>query len=106
MNRTQLCNDPGNLTNKNSFSASGLCNTRAIGLSEKDGAVAMTIKRVANASKPASATHTVTMKKDCRRLTKAAVKTAAKYRPDMQEAAARRISAIHKSLRVQKAASK
>lgn len=106
VNHTVLSADPLNLTARHSFSASGIANDRAVGISEADGAIAVTTKRAKNAGKPAKATQTAASKKAASRQLRGLGKLVGGYRPDLKKAALAKLSAIAKAQRVRAAAAK
>mmetsp|Transcript_29990 Transcript_29990/g.64657 ORF Transcript_29990/g.64657 Transcript_29990/m.64657 type:complete len:126 (-) Transcript_29990:69-446(-) len=95
--------EAGNLTNKHCYKFSGLANADAIDISMDGDAIAMTVGRPKNASKPAISKKTQVIKKSSRKALKSIGKQAASFRPDLKAAAQARGAAYAKSLRVIKA---
>lgn len=87
-------------------SSAGLANDRHIVVEAEKDAVKFRIGSAKNASKPKKNSASYTVKQNARRALKSVGKQVASVRPDLQKAAQARAAAIHKSLRVKKAAAK
>eukprot|EP00898_Chlorokybus_atmophyticus_P007518 jgi/Chlat1/7768/Chrsp66S00570 len=101
--------EPLNLTNRHSFSASGLANTKAVGVDfapDNAGAVVVRLKR-AKATCPALQREGAVLKssRGPRALARSVSKltNAQHYRPDLESAALARLSRVLKAVRMAKA---
>merc|ERR1712127_451602 len=101
-----LTTEANNLFAMNSMKYSGICNKKAFGISSDGAAVTFSKKRAAAVASPGKTTHTVTMKRNFKKMAKAVGKEVSGGRKDLKKAALARLSAVHKSLRVAKAANK
>lgn len=96
----QVCTHPLNLTNKNSFAASGVANTQALGVQlAKNGSIVVSRKNGSSAaqSRPNKLVSSYATKSSTRSATKALIKSFGTYRPDLLQAAFRRYSALKKA---------
>jgi large subunit ribosomal protein L28e len=98
----QLSTHPLNLTNKNSFSASGVANAEAIGMQlNKNGSIVVSRKNASHEARPKKMVSSFTTKSSTRSATKALIKSFGTYRPDLLQAAFRRYSALKKASKKQ-----
>ena len=97
----QFSKDPCNLTNKNTYSASGLANERAIGidLNEK-GNIVMSTKSTGKSRKLKSSLQKTRLSKFNKKMTKCVTAQTSAYRSDLRKAALARWSALDRSLKV------
>ncbi|KAI8463662.1 MAG: component of cytosolic 80S ribosome and 60S large subunit [Monoraphidium minutum] len=91
--------EKGNLYAKHSYKYSGIVNDKAVDIREGSGGVEVTTKRAKTATKPNTAVTKAVSKKGARRAIKAVRKQVGSYRADLANAAAARMSAVHRSLR-------
>merc|ERR1712154_466830 len=91
--------EPMNLTNKHSKRYSGLCNSRAIGVTFGDKGSQVVMKKPKSANKPAKSTTKTTLKSGPRRSVPVLKRLIAgqRYRKDLTAAACKRASAICRS---------
>mmetsp|Transcript_6210 Transcript_6210/g.17818 ORF Transcript_6210/g.17818 Transcript_6210/m.17818 type:complete len:129 (+) Transcript_6210:122-508(+) len=106
LNGLVLSAEPGNLYNKHSYKYSGLANSKTIDIAEEDGAIAVTLTRPKNKSKPAQYRSKSVSKKRVQRQAPGMAKLASSVRPDLKKAAVARVTAIAKSQRAAGAKSK
>lgn len=106
LNGTIFSAEPGNLYNKHSFKYSGIANDKTVDISAEGDALKVNKKRSKTAQQPAKAVSSSISKKNGRRVLKSVAKEVAGYRPDLKAAAVARASAVLKSIRVKKAATK
>merc|ERR1712062_391615 len=91
--------EPMNLTNKHSKRYSGLCNSKAIGVTFGDKGFQVVMKKPKSANKPAKSTTKTTLKSGPRRSVPVLKRLIAgqRYRKDLTAAACKRASAICRS---------
>jgi large subunit ribosomal protein L28e len=105
----QFSREPGNLTQTNTFHASGLCNEKAIDINlDEDGKIVMSKKAPKNGNKPAKAVNKTPLRKNFRRAAKAiTTQTAGKfYRGDLTGKALARFAALHRFNKVKEGLAK
>jgi len=93
--------EPNNVTSKNAFKYSGLCNEKTVALVPTEGGVVLTTKtkNSARKGKPATMYNKTTLTRDFRRVAKAISKNTAGnlYRADLEKAALAKWSLIYAS---------
>eukprot|EP00195_Chlamydomonas_chlamydogama_P015282 CAMPEP_0202894068 /NCGR_PEP_ID=MMETSP1392-20130828/3520_1 /ASSEMBLY_ACC=CAM_ASM_000868 /TAXON_ID=225041 /ORGANISM="Chlamydomonas chlamydogama, Strain SAG 11-48b" /LENGTH=126 /DNA_ID=CAMNT_0049578619 /DNA_START=75 /DNA_END=455 /DNA_ORIENTATION=+ len=106
LNGSLFSAEAGNLANKHSYKFSGLANPKTVDISLKGDDVTFSVARNKTAKQPKKSKYTCVIKKNARRALKSVGKQVGSYRADLKKAALGRLSALHKSLRVKKAAAK
>ena len=108
LNNTFFSAEPGNLTSKHSYKFSGIANSANVDLTtDKDNAIVLKKGKSSFKSKKGRSKKAITVfKKDSRRVMKGVTKEVSGYRSDLADVAIKRVSALAKSARVIKAASK
>eukprot|EP00199_Chlamydomonas_sp_CCMP681_P004725 CAMPEP_0119102430 /NCGR_PEP_ID=MMETSP1180-20130426/1180_1 /TAXON_ID=3052 ORGANISM="Chlamydomonas cf sp, Strain CCMP681" /NCGR_SAMPLE_ID=MMETSP1180 /ASSEMBLY_ACC=CAM_ASM_000741 /LENGTH=129 /DNA_ID=CAMNT_0007086723 /DNA_START=83 /DNA_END=472 /DNA_ORIENTATION=- len=102
-NGAKFSAEAGNLYNRHSFKHSALANPKFLDIQAKDGAVKVVRGSEKNANKPRKvAASAYIVKSNARRAIAAVGKQTGSFRKDLQKAAVGRMSAIQKSLRVQR----
>ncbi|KAJ7383275.1 60S ribosomal protein L28 [Desmophyllum pertusum] len=100
---TTFTKEPLNLTGRHAFKYSGLVNKKAIGITADPTGkgVVLTTKKTKYANKPSKVNSKMTLASDSRRTVQTVKNLCGKnfYRRDLQDAAARRASAILRSQR-------
>merc|ERR1712238_106567 len=86
--------EPNNLTAKNSFRYSGLCQKKTVGLEAGEKGVVLSTKNTKASRNPSKLFVKTTLNKDVRRVAKSIKNACADYRPDLEAVALARATAL------------